>query len=154
MNGVHFESRRAGAIASAPLILGFDASDDKVMDRVWPVITNKEVLHVSQSYAGSAGRRITLRVAHQVWAKPLGQQSFAVFVLSNSSVPITVSVALGDIDPTLNASGSVVVARDLHAHKDLGVVTGGVWIASALAPHDSRFITLEAGPRDKTVPTG
>ena len=40
----------AWVISSAPLILGFDASEREAVERVWPTITNHEVLAVSQSY--------------------------------------------------------------------------------------------------------
>ena len=112
----------AWVIASAPLILGFDASRKEIVDRVWPVITNKEVLAVSQSYAGSAGKRIEMSEDHQIWSKPLGDGKFAVFVLSNSSVPITVDVKLGDIDKSLNGTSRAVHVRCLYMHKDLGIV--------------------------------
>jgi hypothetical protein len=131
----------AWVIASAPLILGFDASDTSLLDRVWPTITNREVIAVSQTYAGSAGRRVEATAEHQVWTKPLSPSSFAVFVLSNASAPISVRVSLGDIDIALNGSRSVHV-RDLYEHRELGILSGGVFVAKDLAPHDSRFVTL------------
>ena len=141
----------AWAVISAPLILGFDAADPKAMERVWPTVTNKEVLSVSQSWAGLAGRRVALSPAHQVWTKPLGHGRHAVLVLSNSSAPISVDVQLGDIDPGLN--GTVPVhARDIHTHRDLGVVHGGAWSATKLAPHDSRFIIFSTSEAPPTPP--
>ena len=55
MDQSHFS---AWCIVSAPLILGFDLTNNTIMDRVWPVITNTEVLEVSQQWAGHPGRRI------------------------------------------------------------------------------------------------
>ena len=46
----------AWSIVSSPLVLGFDMSDATIMDKVWPVITNKEVIAVNQAWAGSAGQ--------------------------------------------------------------------------------------------------
>ena len=40
----------AWAIVSAPLVLGFDLSDDTKLDAAWPVISNKEVIAVSQTW--------------------------------------------------------------------------------------------------------
>ena len=38
----------AWAIVSSPLVLGFDLTDSATMDRVWPIISNHEVvLHPS-----------------------------------------------------------------------------------------------------------
>jgi hypothetical protein len=45
----------AWAIVSSPLILGLDLINDQVVDRVWDVITNKEVIAVNQQWAGHPG---------------------------------------------------------------------------------------------------
>ena len=122
--------------------------------------------------AGSAGKRVELSTTHQVawdagrstaclrppshafarlrthlvwqlWGKPLGGGRVAALVLSNASTPITVRVELGKLDPALNATGhEVVTARDLYDHRELGEVTGGVWTAAELAPHDSRMVAF------------
>merc|ERR1711939_186472 len=42
-------------IVSSPLTLSHDVNDDVVMDQVWPIISNKEVIAVSQSYFGFSG---------------------------------------------------------------------------------------------------
>ena len=39
----------AWCIISAPLILGLDLRDDKEVDRVWDIITNKEAIAVNQA---------------------------------------------------------------------------------------------------------
>lgn len=41
----------AWAIASAPLILGHDLASDETNDKIWPIITNKAAIRVSQSFA-------------------------------------------------------------------------------------------------------
>ena len=142
----------AWAIISAPMILGFDAADASVMERVWPVITNNEVLAVNQAWAGRAGQRLSATIEHQIWAKPLGGGRFAVLVFSNATAAITVSVDLGTVDPELNSSRAVH-ARDLHLHQDLGRVTGGRWKAEALAPHDSRFVIFSLAAPSPPPPT-
>lgn len=45
----------AWVIVSSPLTLSHDVNDDTIMDQVWPIIANKEVLAVSQVYAGYSG---------------------------------------------------------------------------------------------------
>ena len=52
---------KAWAIISSPLILSFNLSDDKRMDRAWPIITNKAVLAVNQKWAGSPGNGVIER---------------------------------------------------------------------------------------------
>lgn len=42
-------------VASAPLVLTFDMSNIRIMDRVWPIITNLHALHVNQAWAGHPG---------------------------------------------------------------------------------------------------
>jgi hypothetical protein len=41
----------AWAIASAPLILGHDLASDETNDKIWPIITNKAAIRVSQTFA-------------------------------------------------------------------------------------------------------
>jgi len=45
-------------IVSSPLILGFDMNDSAKMDRVWPIITNREALAVSEAWDGHPGTMI------------------------------------------------------------------------------------------------
>ena len=45
-------------VTSAPLILGFDLSDDKAVEQNWDIIANPEVLRVSQSWEGHPGRLV------------------------------------------------------------------------------------------------
>lgn len=42
-------------IVSSPLTLSHDVNDNATMDTIWPVISNPEVLAVSQCYAGYSG---------------------------------------------------------------------------------------------------
>jgi hypothetical protein len=39
-------------IVSAPLILGHDLSNETLNAEIWPIITNKHAIAVSQSWAG------------------------------------------------------------------------------------------------------
>lgn len=48
----HFAS---WVIVSSPLTLSHDVNNDTIMDQIWPIISNLEVLAVSQSYAGFSG---------------------------------------------------------------------------------------------------
>jgi len=44
----------AWALVSAPLILGFDLSDDAKVETAWPVISNREVIAISQQWVAGA----------------------------------------------------------------------------------------------------
>ena len=43
----------AWVIVSSPLILGHDLTDDVVMDKIWPIITNRHAIRISQSFGAS-----------------------------------------------------------------------------------------------------
>ena len=45
----------AWAIVSSPLTLSHDVNDAAMTAKIWPVISNKEVLAVSQAYVGESG---------------------------------------------------------------------------------------------------
>ena len=45
----------AWAIVSSPLFLNHDVRDEQVNDRVWDLITNREILEVNQDWAGHSG---------------------------------------------------------------------------------------------------
>ena len=44
------------AIVSAPLVLSVDLTDTAMLDRVWPILSNIEVIAVNQHWAGSPGQ--------------------------------------------------------------------------------------------------
>ena len=54
MDQTHFS---LWAIMSSPLVLGFDLTNSILVDRVWPIVTNTEVVVVSQNWGGHPGRR-------------------------------------------------------------------------------------------------
>ena len=41
---------------SAPLVLSVDLTDTAMLDRVWPILSNLEVIAVNQHWAGSPGQ--------------------------------------------------------------------------------------------------
>jgi len=41
----------AWAVVSAPLILGFDLSDEAKVAAAWPVISNRDVIAISQQHS-------------------------------------------------------------------------------------------------------
>jgi len=45
----------AWVIVSSPLTLSHDVNDGNVTEMIWPIISNREVLAVSQTYAGFSG---------------------------------------------------------------------------------------------------
>merc|ERR1711959_382700 len=45
----------AWVIVSSPLTLSHDVNNDNIMDQIWPVISNKEAIAISQTFAGFSG---------------------------------------------------------------------------------------------------
>jgi alpha-galactosidase len=113
------------AILAAPLLSGNDLSK---MDEVTKsILLNKEVIAVDQDKLGIQGSRIG---PPQIWLKPLsgGAKAVALFnyVIDDEAEPLTLKFK--DIGFT-----GQVHARDLWAHKDLGVL------------HDSYTVTVPQG---------
>ena len=104
------------AMLAAPLLAGNDLS--KMDETTKSILMNKEVIAVDQDSLGIQGSRIG---PPQVWVKPLsgGAKAVALFnyVTDDEAEPFTLMLK------DLGFSGPVH-ARDLWAHKDLGVLHG------------------------------
>eukprot|EP00483_Globobulimina_turgida_P011618 UN11640 len=139
MDQTHFS---AWCIVSSPLILGFDVLNNTKMDQFWEIITNDEVLSVSQSWAGHPGRQIDSasmtitydgmneyedhsdgKIAptaidmnvYEIWAKPQPNNTFAVLLMNNDgNKSQDITVYFKDIP----WSGTAKI-RDIVNHKDL-----------------------------------
>jgi alpha-galactosidase len=102
------------AMLAAPLLAGNDLS--KMDETTKSILMNKEVIAVDQDSLGIQGSRIE---PPQVWVKPLsgGAKAVALFnyVTDDEAEPFTLMLK------DLGFSGPVH-ARDLWAHKDLGVL--------------------------------
>eukprot|EP01060_Flectonema_neradi_P036085 TRINITY_DN6848_c0_g1_i1.p1 TRINITY_DN6848_c0_g1~~TRINITY_DN6848_c0_g1_i1.p1 ORF type:complete len:433 (+),score=74.42 TRINITY_DN6848_c0_g1_i1:57-1301(+) len=137
----------AWCIVSSPLTLGMDMSNDTVMDRVWPIITNTEAIAVNQAWFGHPGRLLNTTVdsigntVYQVWIKKMSDSGnkLAVFVINNSGQTEAIS-----LDMTLFgfSAQKPVTVRDLWNHKDLPSVQGSFNLGNVIS-HDSRFFILE-----------
>jgi alpha-galactosidase len=104
------------AILAAPLLAGNDLS--KMDATTKNILLNKEVIAVDQDKLGIQGHRVG---PPQIWEKPLsgGAKAVALFnyVTDDEAEPFT--LYLKDVGIT-----GPVHARDLWAHKDLGVFNG------------------------------
>eukprot|EP01084_Bolivina_argentea_P007717 14491_1 len=118
------------SIISAPLVLGFDLTNQAILNRTWDIITNYEVLNVSQQWVGHPGYlaayaswNITYKSqilhAYDIWAKPQPSNTWAVLLVNNDgNHEQNVTVTFSDIP----WSGSTKI-RDIINHKDLGTFT-------------------------------
>ena len=127
------------AIISSPLFLSFDLRDRSLVNSLWEIVTNTEVIAVNQGWFGHPGRLIIDDEQHQVWAKLQEAGSEAVLVVNKGSATASFTVTLTQLG--LPAS---VAARDLWAHKNLGVI--GTSINLTLGAHESAFYMLHPPP--------
>jgi alpha-galactosidase len=102
------------AMLAAPLLAGNDLS--KMDETTKSILMNKEVIAVDQDKQGIQGHRVG---PPQIWMKPLsgGAKAVALFnyVTDDEAEPVTLRLKdVGFVGP--------VHARDLWAHKDLGVL--------------------------------
>jgi len=146
----------AWCVVSSPLILGFDLSNNTVMDSIWDIITNTEALAVSQTWAGHPGRLVkqasstslykgysidgnSVRAVGdwQIWGKVLDNGDQAALVLNVADSEMKVGLLISDLG---FKSSDKVKVRDIWNHKDLGTMNGSDTINSDLKAHDSAFL--------------
>eukprot|EP00039_Didymoeca_costata_P022444 m.4521 g.4521 ORF g.4521 m.4521 type:complete len:433 (+) comp3005_c0_seq1:149-1447(+) len=147
------------SIISSPLILGLDLTNDTMMDPIIDIISNKEVIAVSQSYFGHPGRLVLnsseyfhttcLHGAtgsrgspcdlpeYQVWAKTQGDDVEAVLIINIANATKTISVPLSSI----GMQGSVHM-RDLWKGTDNGTVSNNIVVT--LPSHGNAMVRLTA----------
>lgn len=144
----------AWCIVSSPLTLSHDLTNSTVMDKVWPLITNKDAIMVNQAWAGFAGSvflqdnstTVTLRdavkeeapvPAWQAFNKPIGGGKIALLVMNHAATPATITIPFSAV-PGLTATS--VDAYDVWAQKDVGTVSTS-WTVS-LRSHQSAFVIV------------
>mmetsp|Transcript_16417 Transcript_16417/g.22897 ORF Transcript_16417/g.22897 Transcript_16417/m.22897 type:complete len:444 (-) Transcript_16417:47-1378(-) len=151
----------AWAIVSSPLTLSHDVNNDTIMDQIWPIISNKEIIEVNRAYAGFSGgpfatskKSITIvsgddKVSIPTWTllyKPLAYDNSKVAVLLMNSGDSAEVLAL-DFDkiPGFKCSRRCSV-RDLWTHEDLGKFDSsyGVRVKS----HDAAFVVVSTTEHD------
>lgn len=77
------------AVVAAPLIIGSDVS--ALSQDAVDMLTNREVLAVSQDTLGVQGVPISTQGNGQVWVRPLANGDRAVALLNRGTVPITIT---------------------------------------------------------------
>merc|ERR1712150_76083 len=106
-------------------------------DAMWPIITNRDVLQVNQRWAGHPGARVSKTANAQIWAKPLGNASHAVFLLATHGSAVSFSVPFANLSSDFANIKSVCV-RNLYSKQDQYLeVTEG--LQTQLRAHDNAF---------------
>jgi len=141
----------AWCIVSSPLTLSHDMKNDTISDQVWPIISNKEAIRVNQAYNGHSGtvfdsatEMINLgsgsSPSWQQFYKPITDKETAVLVMNHASTTQTIYIDFSKIPSFKGMASNSVHVRDIWAHADGGLVSGGVTVK--LSTHDSAFFTL------------
>eukprot|EP00435_Cladocopium_sp_Y103_P012518 s197_g3.t1 len=138
-----FEARShfsAWAIVSSPLTLSLDVNNDTMMDAVWEIIANKEIIAVNQAWAGHSGSPFKQADSYvqltdfnmemkgaiiphnsqvpswQFFYKPMGGGKIVVLLMNHDSKAQDLTLTFSDV-PGLSCQKCKV--RCLYAHSDL-----------------------------------
>lgn len=152
----------AWAIVSSPQIIGFDMTNTKLVESVWPIISNNETKEVSQTYYGfsgnlyasavekvnlcneedrAAGRACTVASVWEALYKPIDASRTAVLVINLSAGAADLTVDFSAVPGLPCASASSCKVRDINAKADKGAFTGS-YTVKGVASHDSVFVML------------
>lgn len=124
---------------SSPLLVATDPANLSVEKA--SILLNKEVIAINQDEAFIAGERIrndNETTGGQLWSRPLANGDICV-ILYNSGQNDNTTVSVSWTELGWEASDEVYI-RDLWAHADVGVVTGGY--SSELLAHDVSMLRL------------
>jgi len=161
----------AWVIVSSPLTLSHDVNNDTIMDQIWPIIANTEVLAVSQTYAGHSGspfktsdsfvkladvnyaameRTMTEeeKLATGATIAPSFQYLYKPLTYDGSKTAVLL-MNQGDaaVDLTLDLADvpglkcTTCKVRDIWNHKDLGTAAGS-FVAKGVGSHDCAFLII------------
>lgn len=142
----------AWAVISAPLILSMDLSDVSLMDELWPLIANPDILAVNQAWAGHSGSPFQESLTNvslssdlsvpswQYFQKPLGDGRVAVLLMNHASSEQQLTLHLADV-PGLSCSTCSVY--DLFTREDRGPHSE---LTELVASHDAAFFVLSNAP--------
>jgi len=124
-------------LIKSPLLIGADIT--KLSAASYTILTNKEVIALSQDSLGVQGHMVRDNNGSQVWAGPLSDGSIGVILFNRQSSRTNITAVWSDIGIS---GGSAAAVRDLWAHADIGLYTDS--FTAAVATHSS--ITLKITP--------
>jgi len=128
----------AWCIVSSPLFLSFDVTNDAIVDRVWPIISNEEAISINQEWAGHPGRLVLTNGHGQVWTKSLKDGCYAVLFLNRGEEPIRLSTTLAQLGVEV---GDYAI-RDIWLHHTLDKSTSHTLSSPDMGKHDCWFVKL------------
>jgi len=159
----------AWAIVSSPLTLSHDVNNDTIMDAIWPVIANPEVIAVNQAWEGNSGQPFKqspdmIPLSEVNWAAATKNMDVTdLRALGGFSAPSwqyfykpvggnNFAILLMNHDNSTNSltfdfadvPGSPCMTcsiRDIYARKDVGRFTTS-YTAASVGPHDVAFLMM------------
>lgn len=126
------------AMLAAPLIAGNDLT--AMSPETKSILLNKEVIAVDQDPLGRQGDRAYAAGSLEVWARPLAGDAMAVALFNRLNGTTRITLRLKDVGWQGPAA-----ARDLWAHKDVGVLEGSYTVA--VPKHGVVMLRLSRGSR-------
>lgn len=154
----------AWCVLSAPLILGFDLTNETVYRQVYPIISNVGALSVSSQWAGNSGRLVQNSTeyfwhanqrgatnhstgmeryaAWQIWAKPMEESGkrWAVLLINVAETARDIPLTFAKVSVTLGEHPNAV---DVWSGEKVDMkVEDGVATFEKVASHDSLFLFL------------
>ena len=121
------------ALLSAPMLIGCDL--DKLDDFTLNLLTNDEVLDVSQDPLGRQASPVEKEAGYQVWKKQLEDGSFAIGLFNLGNTEATLRISFDKLE--LKGKHSV---RDLWRQKDLGEFDAN--FETSVPPHGVSLIKI------------
>lgn len=128
----------AWCIISSPLFISFDVRSDETVDRLWPIISNREAISINQEWAGHPGRLVATDGDGQVWTKKLADGHQAVLFLNRGKDSIDMSVTL----KVMGMTPGKYRMRDIWLRTTLDETIEKTVSVSNLEKHDCLFLKL------------
>jgi len=123
-------------LIKSPLLIGCDVT--KMSSATLTILTNKEVIALSQDTLGVQGHMVSASGSAQIWAGPLASGDVGVILFnrgdSAQNITVTWTAHLG-MQPDTTVS-----IRDLWAHRDLGTFTNSY--SAVVVSHGSQTLRL------------
>jgi alpha-galactosidase len=120
-------------LQAAPLLIGADMTQFDAFTTA--LMTNHEVMEVSQDPLGRGARRIWQRERLELWARPLADGTMAAGLFNRGLQAAPMSMTWGD----LGVKGSQAV-RDVWLHRDLGRFDGT--FSTTVPAHGAVFVKV------------
>jgi len=173
MNLTEMRSNFGGwCIISNPLVLAMDLRDSAELDKVWPIITNREAIAINQEWFGDSGRlhnqsstSVTIsncgsgsacqQPQWQIWSKALpphenGGSRAAIFLLNNDNKAINVETSLAEIYGLGPCAAAGCSVRSVWERADLPQSQS---VSAVLEPHDSALLVVTSPSPAPAPPT-